>query len=1222
MVAAFCLAAPAGALAAWEPVQPIDHQGGGFGEVTSHASREWPVNDVVSGASGLTTALFFHPKDGAYTQAYLARRAPDAASWGSPRSSALAPGDTEQAPYPVDLAANAAGDAIGGWRHLSQRGEAARWLASEPDPGPAVQFVGSSGAWPRVAIDDDGNAYAATVNSGSGTGDIVFSRLDRATNIWSTPTKIADGADVEIAVNGRGDVAVTYTRGDAGEQHAFVRRRLVGDADFSDEKPLIAPGGSNRSGVTGGGHEVAIDARGAITAVYLESPSGQPELGRAFARRWLPGAELGDVELLSTPRPVASPADDPSVVADPEGRVTAAWLQQESGNFYRVYSAERSGDQGFRHPERVSPANEHFTDDESSEPVTPSPDDERTVGNYDLAVDAEGTATIVYDDAPADSFGLTEDDNDVKATRRATGGRWISPVSLASDGAGAGAVRGKSSNGAAARARQADATFVQAIDGRQRLMATRFEGPPPSSGEHQTTVTSFDGTEILVQWCPAAADQLDPEGRAPTIIAGSGWGIPGRRCRGNEAEEGAEGVFGNPPIETFTAAGYNVLTFDARGFWRSGGTAQVDSPEVEARDMQRLIDYVAAQPEAITDAPGDPRVGMVGGSYGGGNQFVTAARDHRVEAIAPSIAWNSLVTSLFKHEAVKAGWAAILVGAGVPMTTLPGVLSPAGIQTGHMAQEVYDATQQGTTSGMIEPATRQWFAERGPNFLLDRIETPTLLLQGTVDTLFTLDEAHRNYEALAAGGTETKMIWFCGGHGACFTEPGSREHVNRRVLAWFDHHVRGRESVSTGPEFEWIDEGGGWNASERYPLGLTGELRGEGSGVLPLTPGEQGGGGVAATPQAGVEIPIETPQSKGLAAESIVLGEPQLSLTYTATGSSTIGVGSPSGPQPRTFVYAQIVDKSRNIVVNNLATPIPISLDGQQHELTLPLERIASRSTQAGYSLQIVPQTSVYDGQRAGGEVNLRSIKVTLPVDQPAAGGNGAGPGVTPASGTTGVTAPPETTSRGAAPCARASGFRSAAVRAHGTGLRFAFTPRAGRPPTRVELFEQTIGRFVGGRRRVDFGRRARPFAWNGRAGGLHDGHWSARLQVRSPGGALDTRLIGLQRRRGRWRVLPGYFRTAPCALVSYLSLARPVFGGSHRRPLWLGFTLRSAARVAITVSRGRRVLRLVAVGSRRAGTHRLVVPAHHFRPGSHTVTLTVTRAGRTTRHRLYTRRL
>ena len=110
-------------------------------------------------------------------------------------------------------------------------------------------------------------------------------------------------------------------------------------------------------------------------------------------------------------------------------------------------------------------------------------------------------------------------------------------------------------------------------------------------------------------------------------------------------------------------AGYNVLTWDPRGFGASGGTAEVDSPKFEGRDVSALIDYVARQPEAQLDERGDPRVGMAGGSYGGGIQLVAAAIDHRIDAIVPDIAWNSLETSLGKNDTVKSGWGLALYAA-------------------------------------------------------------------------------------------------------------------------------------------------------------------------------------------------------------------------------------------------------------------------------------------------------------------------------------------------------------------------------------------------------------------------------------------------------------------------------------------------------------------------------------------------------------------------------
>ena len=50
------------------------------------------------------------------------------------------------------------------------------------------------------------------------------------------------------------------------------------------------------------------------------------------------------------------------------------------------------------------------------------------------------------------------------------------------------------------------------------------------------------------------------------------------------------------------------------------------------------------------DGPGDPRLGAIGGSYGGGYQFLGAFEELRVkgkpvfDALAPEITWNDLNT--------------------------------------------------------------------------------------------------------------------------------------------------------------------------------------------------------------------------------------------------------------------------------------------------------------------------------------------------------------------------------------------------------------------------------------------------------------------------------------------------------------------------------------------------------------------------------------------------
>jgi len=495
----------------------------------------------------------------------------------------------------------------------------------------------------------------------------------------------------------------------------------------------------------------------------------------------------------------------------------------------------------------------------------------------------------------------------------------------------------------------------------------------PSAGaaeRRDAFVTSFDGTRIWTHFFPA--DGAGPSNRQPTIMVGPGWSMSGETSV--EGGGGTAALFGLSPLGTLHDAGYNILTWDPRGFGSSGGTVQIDDPRYEGRDTQALIDYVADQPEARLDSRGDPRVGMSGGSYGGGIQLVTAALDRRVDAIVPVISWHSLVSSLFKAGAVKTGWGVVLSGIGVEGSVLPGAGDPLN-NTGHQDPHFYSTITQGLATGRVSEENRAWFEAKGPAEEVRRIKAPTLLVQGTVDTLFTLQESIDNFETMRGNRRRgrhvpVKMIWFCGGHGLCRTEQGPAEYVSDRTVAWFDRYLRGRKDVRTGPRFSWIDETGTWRDSRRFPLRRVGTLSGSGSGTWPLVPAAAGGGALIFATPAADAFEVEIPGPEG---DSNVVGVPRLRLHYSAAGAPS-----------HTVVYAQLVDPRRNIVVGNVPTPVPLELDGERHSLSLPLEPIASRAPAGGgYTLQITASSTVYDLQRAAGVIDFDDVRVALPIARP-----------------------------------------------------------------------------------------------------------------------------------------------------------------------------------------------------------------------------------------------
>jgi ABC-2 type transport system ATP-binding protein len=454
------------------------------------------------------------------------------------------------------------------------------------------------------------------------------------------------------------------------------------------------------------------------------------------------------------------------------------------------------------------------------------------------------------------------------------------------------------------------------------VSATQVPGTPSD-----WTIISFDGTPIRAHWFPVAG--ATPSHPAPVVLMGPGWG-----ASGDTDQTGSSGSeFGGVDISALHRAGYSVLTWDPRGFGASGGESEVDSPNVEAKDVSRLIDWVATQPGVQLDSTGDPRIGMVGGSYGGGIQWVTAAQDCRIDVIVPIISWNSLVTSLDKTGINKAGWSNLLIA--------------------------------GAAGAHLDPTIR-------------------------ADTLFTLDEGIANYQAVRANGVPVSMLWFCGGHGLCLTKQGDPDAVENAAIAWLNRWLKRDTSVNTGPTVDVIDQNGVRYAATRYPLPTGSSLTSEGSGTLPLV--ATGGSGPVSVPPGspGASNPIVSAVAPILPAKattavdvsiappsktSLVVGAPVVTLTYRGT--------TPPGAAP-TRVFAQVVDEATGQAVGNQVTPVVVDLDGNQHTTTVSLETI-SESVAPGQrlTLQLVPTTVAYAPPRLGGSITFSRIRVSLPVVSP-----------------------------------------------------------------------------------------------------------------------------------------------------------------------------------------------------------------------------------------------
>ena len=225
--------------------------------------------------------------------------------------------------------------------------------------------------------------------------------------------------------------------------------------------------------------------------------------------------------------------------------------------------------------------------------------------------------------------------------------------------------------------------------------------------------------------------------------------------------------------------GYVVLAYTARGFGRSGGLIHLDAPSFEVADASLLISYLATLPQVIKDAPGDPRVGVAGSSYGGGLALLAGAYDKRVDAIAADITWNDLTQALFPNAAggqpgvFKKLWAGELFASGVGMQ---------GGACGRFAPDLCAAYQHAAGTGEPDASILSLLTASSPAGVLNRIVAPTLLSQGEQDSLFPLGQADANARGIAAHGTPVKVIWRSGGHDG----ETSTSDLVQYVQGWFD----------------------------------------------------------------------------------------------------------------------------------------------------------------------------------------------------------------------------------------------------------------------------------------------------------------------------------------------------------------------------------------------------------------------------------------------------
>lgn len=576
------------------------------------------------------------------------------------------------------------------------------------------------------------------------------------------------------------------------------------------------------------------------------------------------------------------------------------------------------------------------------------------------------------------------------------------------------------------------------------LLATLALLAAPTAAARASTVPfTVQTLHFDVQVGPAGTQRCDivgdlytpsdaaPSHRVPAILTTNGFG-------GSKNDQA-------PLAKLFAAHDYAVLSYSGLGFGGSGCKITLDDPDWDGRAASQLVSFLGGEDGiGYTDAahtqpvPGlsyvvrdqvdhagqhqayDPRVGMVGGSYGGGVQFAAASVDPRIDTIVPFITWNDLSYSLAPNNAgptagvTKLTWPLLFFTEGAVLDSAQGFQYDPTRVIGcpNFADPICPDLAETGTLGYPTPPTVALLRHASVATFVQQIRVPVLLVQGENDTLFNLNEAVATYQALKAQRTPVKMIWQSWGHSGTTPAPGELDNLNpdpagqyevARLVSWFDQYLKDGPA-DTYPEFsyfrDWIAYTGiatpAYGNAASYPVGTAQKFYLSGAGSLVTDPGQiQSGSQSFITPPAGAPTgssgldafaPNLPPDenvpgtfaswtSAPLSRPIQIAGQPTLDVRLQAP---TAAVTSPLGPAGQLALFAKVYDVAPNgteSLVHNLIAPARIADPTQPVHITLPA---IVHQFPSGHEVRIVLGSGDLN-YRAG----LASAPVTITVGDP-----------------------------------------------------------------------------------------------------------------------------------------------------------------------------------------------------------------------------------------------
>ncbi|MCW2709122.1 MAG: transporter related [Frankiales bacterium] len=412
--------------------------------------------------------------------------------------------------------------------------------------------------------------------------------------------------------------------------------------------------------------------------------------------------------------------------------------------------------------------------------------------------------------------------------------------------------------------------------------------------------------------------------------------------------------------------GYVAVAWTMRGFQpfnTQAGRIALDAPDTEVKDLQGLIDLLSQRKDVIQDGPGDPRVGLMGESYGGGISLMGASLDPRVDAIVPVITWNSLRSSLLPGDVFKAEWAAVFFSLASRDSCALFAARVCSTYT-HLAE-----------TGVASATDQRLLDYSSPE--ISRITAPTLLVQGEDDTLFPLSESLTTAKALQAKGTPVALRWLQGGHDKSFSS-ATEARIRSMAGTWFDRYLK-KQRTSTGPLFQWHRSTGADGSSSQLPTSTPLALSIGGGSKTITNPAGGRPASISSVPGAGSVAGLAGALGFDIPGQSASWETPVLTKTREVLGAGTLKlhVTSTTGTA---VLFAKVLD-----VAPNGSATLPngqiSSVRVRNGDVTITLPTLA-HVVPAGHRIRVaVASTDLgYAGPASPATYTLSAAQVSLPL--------------------------------------------------------------------------------------------------------------------------------------------------------------------------------------------------------------------------------------------------